>query len=635
MMPSILAYRPRLNLKAKFAVVTGAGILAAAMVITTFLTHQQGATIREELARRAVALTENLAYNCQLPLVTQNTTSLQRLGIGVLKDAEVAYVQFHDSRGAVVVRVGAVDWEAMQPVDPENPPSIAGETRTVWRRDADGVRYLDVRVPVTLEPTGEQDILAANRRIDRAENVGSVRVGMTTQAAEQRIAGMKQLATLLGIAIAMVASLAAAWVIHTMIRPLAQLMEGNRRVARGDFSLRLQVGSGDEFGRLAGSWNQMADEIQRSRELADSYFDTLRANAEDLEEANRALQLKNDEIAKVSRMKSEFLAMMSHELRTPLNGIIGFSEVLLDEKFGDLNEKQKRFTQNTLTSGRHLLRLISDLLDLSKIEAGRMEIAPAEFHLPTAFDEIEALVRSLAAKKGVALHFDEIPACSALTDVKLFKQVMVNLLSNAIKFTPAEGRVDVRVRCVDGRELRAEPISHAMPSKRRDAIPDQELLRVEVRDTGVGIAPEDHEKIFLAFHQSDSSYTRHQEGTGLGLALTRRVVRLLGGDIWFTSQPDEGSCFIFYVMREYDDSVQERVEPVSQAAETTPPRSEVVDQVEQSTESTPDIDSETRTERALWPWGSKAVWQGPSAEVTEERDDVVLDTVAAASSEDA
>jgi hypothetical protein len=240
MMPSILAYRPRLNLKAKFAVVTGAGILAAAMVITTFLTHQQGATIREELARRAVALTENLAYNCQLPLVTQNTTSLQRLGIGVLKDAEVAYVQFHDARGAVVVRVGAVDWEAMQRVDPENPPSIAGETRTVWRRDADGARYLDVRVPVTLEPTGEEDILAANRRIDRAENVGSVRVGMTTQAAERRIAEMKQLATLLGIAIAMVASLAAAWVIHPRrLQPatpsgFGRRVRSSRRVVESD-----------------------------------------------------------------------------------------------------------------------------------------------------------------------------------------------------------------------------------------------------------------------------------------------------------------------------------------------------------------------------------------------------------------
>jgi len=269
-MPSIHTYLPPLTLKTKFAIVIGALTLAVAMLITAFLTHQQESTIRDGLARRAVALSENLAYNCQLPLVTENAASLQRLGRGLLEHAEVVFVQFQNSNDSTLVHVGA------------NPDSLGltaesgyeqeGRAFTAWLHGDDGVRYLEVLVPVTVEAAVDDDILAAQSQVASSERIGTVRVGVTTLDAERRIARMSLVASLLGLAVALAGSIVAALVVGRIVAPLAQLMEGNQRVARGDFSLRLAVPSRDEFGRLAVSWNQMADEIQRSRELAGSYL---------------------------------------------------------------------------------------------------------------------------------------------------------------------------------------------------------------------------------------------------------------------------------------------------------------------------------------------------------------------------
>src|SRR5262245_729600 len=304
---------------------------------------------------------------------------------------------------------------------------------------------------------------------------------------------------------------------------------------------------------------------------------------------------------------------MPYRLRTPLNGSIGFSEVLLDEKFGKLNDKQRRFTENTLTSGRHLLRLINDILDLSKIEAGKMEVSPHEFDLRQSLDEIQTLVRNLALKKDIELHCKSVPQRPVKTDPKLFKQVMFNLLSNAIKFTPAGGRVDVVVHCLDGLSLRVQPISHLLPASRRERIESNEdYALIEVRDSGIGIPPEDHDKIFVPFQQLDASYARRQEGTGLGLALTRRIVRLLGGEISFTSQRGEGSCFVFYMPLHYSGHAEEDELSHEQEAVAVPPRAvvEVAPETPGSSAAplprakiSPAFDAEQQTEKALWPWG--------------------------------
>jgi GAF domain-containing protein len=230
---------------------------------------------------------------------------------------------------------------------------------------------------------------------------------------------------------------------------------------------------------------------------------------------------KSQQLEAASRHKSEFLANMSHELRTPLNAIIGFSEVLAQGMFGEINEKQTEYLHDILESGQHLLSLINDILDLSKIEAGRMELELAEFDLPQAIENALTLVRERALRRGIALHHvihDRVADIRA--DERKVKQVLLNLLSNAIKFTFEGGRIDVRAAPADG------------------------LVEVSVTDSGVGIAPEDQEAVFEEFRQVGTA-DKKAEGTGLGLALSRKFIELHGGKIWVTSQVGVGSTFTF------------------------------------------------------------------------------------------
>ena len=236
----------------------------------------------------------------------------------------------------------------------------------------------------------------------------------------------------------------------------------------------------------------------------------------------REIEVKSRELAAASQHKSEFLANMSHELRTPLNGIIGFSEVMLERMFGEINEKQEEYLNDILTSGRHLLSLINDILDLSKIEAGRMELEVSDFHLPSAVDNAVTLVRERATRRGLTLsqEIDEQVA-SYRGDERKIKQVMLNLLSNAVKFTPEGGSVTVR------------------------ATRKPEAIEIAVNDTGIGIAPEEQAAVFEEFRQVGSDMARKHEGTGLGLALAKRFVELHGGRIWLESEVARGSSFTF------------------------------------------------------------------------------------------
>jgi signal transduction histidine kinase len=236
----------------------------------------------------------------------------------------------------------------------------------------------------------------------------------------------------------------------------------------------------------------------------------------------RRLVELNQQLAAASRHKSEFLANMSHELRTPLNAIIGFSEVLLEQMFGELNDKQLDYLQDIFSSGHHLLSLINDILDLSKVEAGQMEVEAGRFALGEVLEHGLTMVRERASHHGIALSLDVDPRIDVVeADERKVKQVVFNLLSNAVKFTPDRGQVEVTARLVD------------------------ETVQVAVRDTGVGIAAEDQARIFAEFQQAGHASTLRQEGTGLGLALAKRFVELHGGRIWVESRVGSGSTFTF------------------------------------------------------------------------------------------
>jgi len=234
------------------------------------------------------------------------------------------------------------------------------------------------------------------------------------------------------------------------------------------------------------------------------------------------IQEKNLQLELANRHKSEFLAGMSHELRTPLNAIIGFSEVLLERMFGEMNEKQEDYLKDIHSSGQHLLSLINDILDLAKVEAGRMELNLATFDLPTAIDNALTLIRERALRHGIALSVavdSQLGEISA--DERKLKQILLNLLSNAVKFTPEGGRIMVGARLLG------------------------DMVEIAVNDTGIGIAPEDQAAVFEEFRQVGTDYTRKAEGTGLGLALTRKLVELHGGVMRLESEPGKGSTFAF------------------------------------------------------------------------------------------
>ena len=306
------------------------------------------------------------------------------------------------------------------------------------------------------------------------------------------------------LAIALLMSfLVSLWYARRLSRPILSLEAAAADFGKGNFRNRIDVRTGDEIELLAGELNRMADQLQE-------YTDGL----------ERRVAEKTVELETANRHKSEFLANMSHELRTPLNAVIGFSEVLKERMFGELNDKQMEYVRDIYASGQHLLSLINDILDLSKIEAGRMELDIHEFDVRAAVANCCTLIRDRAQRQKLKLESTvgaEVGRWPA--DERKFKQILLNLMSNAVKFTSPGGMVAVRVRVEDN------------------------WLAVSVADTGIGIAAEDRAAIFEEFRQLHAPGEAKHEGTGLGLSLSRRLVELHGGRITVESVAGKGSTF--------------------------------------------------------------------------------------------
>ncbi|HEY1378741.1 MAG TPA: ATP-binding protein [Gemmataceae bacterium] len=298
---------------------------------------------------------------------------------------------------------------------------------------------------------------------------------------------------------------------YVIVKPVKHLKDVSDAIAAGELNVRSEIQTGDEFEDLSYAFNRM--------------LRNLMAMQEQLKGANVELDRKVDELARTNlalyesnRLKSDFLATMSHELRTPLNSILGFSDLLLANP--QLHEKMRRWAGNIQSSGKQLLALINDLLDLAKIEAGKMEVKPEAVSVADLADGLVTLHRPLAEKKNIDLRaVVETGLPPARQDAGKLRQILSNLLSNAVKFTPEGGRVQLRAEA-DG--------------------PD---LVLTVTDTGVGIAPEDQELVFEKFRQAASPMTREHEGTGLGLSIVRELSKLLGGDVTLKSEVGRGSTF--------------------------------------------------------------------------------------------
>lgn len=322
-----------------------------------------------------------------------------------------------------------------------------------------------------------------------------------------------------------------------ILSPVRALKETAERVREGDMSIRSEIQTGDEFEELSGTFNAMLAELARSQNQLRAINSALDVKLNELSEANSAL-------FETARLKGEFLAGVSHELRTPLNSIIGFAELMRDQAQSELDagddstrlSKRVRYLENILHSGRGLLEMINTLLEMARIEAGKVELKPAPVNLREVCEGVLGLIAPLGEKKGLVLTLEasgDLPTLE--TDQKLLQQVLFNFLSNAVKFTPAQTASGAKGSVI----LRAEHLP-ARGDQGNDAI---DRIRVSVIDNGPGIAPEDQARLFQKFLQLDASHTREHTGTGLGLAICRELASMLQGEIQLVSEVGRGSMF--------------------------------------------------------------------------------------------
>ncbi|MGH9731171.1 MAG: response regulator [Candidatus Acidiferrales bacterium] len=378
-----------------------------------------------------------------------------------------------------------------------------------------------------------REIVLVRPIVFQGKPTGIIYIRSDLRELNQRLEQYASIAVVVLLVCLMAALLVSSIFRRAVAEPIVGLAELARTVSRDkNYSIRaMPTPRHGELAILIEAFNEMLKQIQENetalRRAHDELEQRVQERTTELETAKKELEAfsasilrAKEELERASRFKDQFLSTMSHELRTPLNAVLGFSDLLTEERYGPLNERQRRYVSHIHTGGKHLLRLINDILDLSKIEAGRLQLAIEHVTVRTAFGEVADAMRPLAEKKSHSLVVNTSKEIRVRADSVRFKQVLMNLIGNAIKFTPEGGKIELAARQLG------------------------EVVRVEVRDSGLGIPPEEQQRIFEAFYRSNQT-EKLVEGTGLGLAITKRLVELHGGHLGLESQQGLGSCFYF------------------------------------------------------------------------------------------
>lgn len=519
------------GLRAVFFAAMSAVLLATSALLGWLFLRDEGRLLDDELVTRAASVARTLASHAEYGVLTGEREGLGRLVEGLKHDPDLAWATIRDAEG-VVLAEGPSGEDPRPGATSSTPLAARVPGVAVSRIEGPGGAWLVVEAPVfsAAVPRSREELgleLPAPAGVN--EQVGAVTLVLSYTRREETLAASRRwvialttLVVALGVGLLLTAA-------RGLIDPVLALAAASRRIAEGELHVRVEAPPLRELGELSNAFNHMASALEereaalkeQAAELA-SQSAALKAANDALAAGNTELRLSqeqlhniNTELTRVSGQKSAFLASMSHELRTPLNSILGYTDCLLDGLDGPINDEQRDSLERVLRNGRHLLALINDVLDLSRIASGRMELKPVDVSLGGLAHECLEVVRPLLKGRRVELRAELAePGLTARVDEGRLRQVVINLLSNAARLTQ-EGEIVVSVSSREGDVL------------------------LEVRDTGPGIPQARQEEIFEEFRQLEGG----GEGTGLGLPISRRLTHLMGGKLTVQSVVGEGSTF--------------------------------------------------------------------------------------------
>ena len=528
----------------------GRFMLGFTLMVVTLMTgvvfvveHRMSSVLMEEAEMRATAIARSIAATVKSELLSYDYVALQQAAETATHDENLLYVIILTKEDVVAGYSGHADLQgqALPAAELVSQAASMQMRRLVEGEDpAVHVEHLDIGVPVTVEGTPVQ--------------WGTVRVGMSLSSLQTALAHMRLLLGILGLCAVCITLVSVRFLSRQIILPIAGLADATAIIRAGDLDHSVDENMVGELGDLALGFNAMTAELRRSRDAIKNHNlhleNMVQQRTAALAQKARELEQVNTELKELDRLKSDFLSNVSHELRTPLTAIRSFTEILLDPEPDVSDVERREFLQIVSSQAERLTRLISDLLDLSKIEAGKFECRVAPLEVAKIVDTCVHSLRSLASSKSVEL-LNAIPPSLPLVsaDVDRMSQVLTNLIDNAVKFTRSGGAVTVtahvgrRRRCVVGVE-REGSLPRGAFNGMESRLPEHgQYVIVSVRDTGIGIAAADEQRVFDKFGQVGNILTEKPQGTGLGLPISGSIAVQHGGALWVESTPGMGSVF--------------------------------------------------------------------------------------------
>lgn len=506
----------RISISTKVILPAFCVILFFGLALGYYVVRYQAHILNLEMDERVTVLMNNLAYNSEYPLLIEDPEAIVRLTKGILSQKDIVFCRIEDKSGNFFYEEGS-----------KEAGPISEYTNTIVTKRA-------------VEELGEDLIMGMSKELE--EEIGKIYLSVSHSGLNEKLNKAKKIIAATIIPSIIITSLTVYLLLRRLLsRPIKQLVKATEKISQGNLNDRVPIETHDEIGVLAASFNKMTKDLQEStisrQELEQRVVERTRELAEERQNLENTVQVRTSELREslekvedanlllehANRAKTQFLSTMSHELRTPLSVVIGFTDLLSEQLYGNLNDKQMKYVSEIGSSAEHLLSLITDLLDVSKIDAGAMKLEMEDISLDELINTIVSMMSSQFRKKKINVKTSIEPTLPVVTaDLRKCKQILMNLLSNALKFTPEDGRVEI---CAvdDG---------------------DSGVL-IEVRDTGIGIAADEIDKIFSEFYQVEKVHDEQLGGTGIGLALTRRLVELHGGKIGVESKLGKGSTFWF------------------------------------------------------------------------------------------